>query len=174
MSALRSAALPVALVALVVRTGMQCVNEILSTASGFQLVVGAHSSRLAAEMKTTAHTVTLSPTLRRLMVELQTWCSPDCCKARAFSISAEAVGRWLDGERIDRTPELAEEIAIIEAGLRQIEGPIDLAARDLGSTWNGAEFKAFWQAFAEAFRSAFAASSVAVTEPDGASDRPGV
>ena len=101
--------------------------------------------------------MTLSSALRRLLVELQTWCSADCCKGRAFSVSAAAVGRWLDGERIDRAREMAEEIARVGAGLSEAEERVALAARGLESGWAGAEFRAFWERFAQAFAAVVAA-----------------
>jgi hypothetical protein len=125
-------------------------------------------------MKTTAHTVALSPALRRLLVELQTWCSADCCKGRAFGVSAAAVGRWLDGERIDRTRALAEEIVSVEGGLSEAGRRVALDARGLGSEWEAAEFRAFWERFALAFASAVAARRVADAEPGAAADGGGM
>jgi hypothetical protein len=122
-------------------------------------------------MKTSAHTVALSPALRRLLVELQTLCRADCCKERAFGISAAAVDRWLAGERINRTRELAEEVGRVGRDLPEVEERVTLTVRGLESNWDVAEFQAFWEQFAAAFASAIVARGVADAEPGSAADR---
>lgn len=126
-----------------------------------------------AGMNTSIHTVSFSPTLRRLLFELQVWCSADCCKADAFRISEAAIRRWLEGERIDRAQDLTEEIAKIEDGLREAEGPVTLAVRDLASDWNLAAFQAFWEKFAAAFAAAVSVCESTDAEPAAPPDRDG-
>lgn len=116
-------------------------------------------------MKTATHIVALSPTLRRLLVDIQTWCSADCCQDQAFDVSANAVGRWLDGERIDRTRELYEEVATIENDLPEEDGDVVLDARGLASGWKVTDFRSFWRRFKVAFASAVAARSPADANP---------
>ena len=117
-------------------------------------------------MKIHAHSVVLSPALRRLLLDLQTWCTADCCKGDAFRISEAAISRWLEGERIDRTRELAKEIAEIEGCLQQAEGRIALAVRGLVSDWDKVAFRAFWESFVVAFTSAVSVRKSADAEPD--------
>jgi hypothetical protein len=98
-----------------------------------------------------SHTVTPSPTLRRLLLDHRIWCNPDCCKGEAFQITAGSIARWLEGERIDRSGELAEEIGCIKAGLPRSEGQIFLAARGMESGWSVGDFRAFWGCLEAAF-----------------------
>ena len=121
-------------------------------------------------MKVSVHTVVLSPALRRLLLDLQTWCSADCCKGDAFGISEAPISRWLEGERIDRAREIAEEIAKIEGDLQQAEGRIVLAARGLESDWDKTAFRAFWERFAVAFTSAVSVRNSANAEPRAPAD----
>lgn len=110
-------------------------------------------------MKAPPHTVALSPTMRRLLVELQTWCSADCCKDKAFTVSAAAISRWLNGERVDRTQQLVEEVARVQADLQRTGDQVVLDARGLESDWPGDEFRAFWDRFAVALASASAVAA---------------
>ncbi len=98
-------------------------------------------------MKTQKHNVVLSSALRRLLCDHQTVCSADCCKAMAFLINEASIARWLSFERIDRTSEIATEIASVEGDIRGAEGNIVLAARGLESEWSADEFRAFWNHF---------------------------
>lgn len=104
--------------------------------------------------RTHPHEISFSPTLRRLMLELQTQCTADCCKGSAFRVSDALVCRWLNGERIDRYDELAEEIEKIELIAASLQSKIRLSARHLESEWPLDEFRDFWRGFATAFRSA--------------------
>jgi hypothetical protein len=97
-----------------------------------------------------------SPTLRRMLIECQTWCTADCCKARAFSLTESTIGHWLGYERVDRTRELAEEIARLGAELGHARGQVVLSVRGLESTWGVEEFRAFWQDVEVAFSAAVA------------------
>lgn len=123
-------------------------------------------------MKTPKQTVVLSPVLRRLLHDFQTWCSADCCKARAFQFSEPGICDWLEGERLDRTHELVEEIAKIARGLQQAEGQIVLAGRGLESHWDVGEFRAFWESFTAVFTSALSVRTGAKAEPAVAPDSP--
>lgn len=123
-----------------------------------------------AGVKSSSHTVLLSPTLRRLLVELQTWCTADCCKDGAFAISAAAICRWLDGERIDRTQQLLDEVAGVQSSLQAAGERITLDARGLESDWRGDVFREFWDRFAVALASAIADRNVAEAEPGAAAD----
>jgi hypothetical protein len=89
-------------------------------------------------------------------------------------MSAAAVGRWLDGERTDRSREMAKEVAQISGGLpEEREGRVSLDARGLGSDWQATEFRAFWERFASAFTAAVAAHRATDAEPTVAPDRGG-
>jgi hypothetical protein len=98
--------------------------------------------------------VALSPTLRRLLFDCQTWCKADCCKAEAFRFTERILTRWLEFERIDRSREIAAEIARIESELQHGEGQVFLAARGLESTWDLNAFRAFWKHLEEVFNAA--------------------
>ena len=108
-------------------------------------------------MKTAIHRVELSSALRRMLHDRQIFCTPDCCKERAFEITEGTIARWLEGERIDRTRELAEEIGRIARDLRRCEGRIFLTARDLESGWDLDDFRAFWEHLETTFASAILA-----------------
>jgi hypothetical protein len=99
-----------------------------------------------------SHTVTPSSALRRLLLDHQIMCSPDCCKGHAFQITAGSIARWLEWERIDRSREIGEEIGSIKAGLQWAEGQVFLAARGLESGWSMGEFQAFWGCLEAAFK----------------------
>jgi hypothetical protein len=89
-----------------------------------------------------------------MLLDMQTWCSVDCCKDRAFQLSPTTIRQWLDGERVDRTCELNTEIAQIEKDLDRCNGGVVLTARGMESNWEGPAFRAFWRLFAEAFAGA--------------------
>jgi hypothetical protein len=76
----------------------------------------------------------------------------------------------LDDERIDRTQQLVEEVARIQASLQRAEERVVLDARGLGSDWRSDEFRAFWDRFAVALASAIADRRVANAEPGAAPD----
>ena len=99
-------------------------------------------------------TVTVSPALRRLLLECQTWCSADCCKAQAFSLRDGVIAGWLGSERVDRSAELADEIDRVGTNVREADDRVILAVRGLESGWSAVEFKAFWASFRAAYSSA--------------------
>jgi len=115
-------------------------------------------------MKRDVHRVAVSPTLRRLLLDCQMWCSADCCKANAFELTESAVTRWLRLEHLDRSQEVAEEIGRVRSELQQAVGQIFLAARDLESTWDTEAFKAFWGRLEAAVNSAVEARERATME----------
>jgi MoxR-like ATPase len=92
--------------------------------------------------------VTLSPTLRRLLLELETHCRADCCKAAAFGLSVESILRWLEGERVDRTAALLDEINKIHTAVQIAQLEVFIDSRDLYSSWKFVDFDLFWQDFA--------------------------
>src|SRR5688572_333026 len=96
-------------------------------------------------------TVKLSPTLRRLLLHCQTECTADCCRDRAFDISARTITSWLETERIDRTPQLIREIKDIAGNLDPMVEMLFLEARDLHSEWRSADFATFWARFEKSF-----------------------
>jgi hypothetical protein len=115
--------------------------------------------------------VTMSPALRRLLLDHQSWCTADCCKERAFRFTEDSIARWLGFERIDRAREIVEEIAKVKADVQRTTGRIFMAARGLESDWVADDFKAFWGRLERAFTLAVESREKANTERGAAADQ---
>lgn len=72
----------------------------------------------------------------------------------AFDTSARIIVSWLEAERIDRTPELTQEIKNIAKNLDSTAERLFLDMRDLRSEWLVADFNSFWTRFEKAFTNA--------------------
>jgi hypothetical protein len=105
-------------------------------------------------MKLIRHTVTLSPGRRLLLLECHTFCTADCCQGNAFQLNPKLITCWFGGERIDRSIDLKEEINRIAVNLSQDTDQLILAARDMESRWQPAEFRMCWADFIAAYPTA--------------------
>ena len=108
------------------------------------------------------NSISVSPTLRRLLSDCATICTVDCCRQDAFDLAGSRVEQWLESERIDRTAEIASEIErLLQSVLNENGAQVRIDDRDLMSTWKTADLRDFLEAFRQRFR--LAVSNLATT-----------
>jgi len=88
--------------------------------------------------------ITVSPALRRLLVDRLDQCSADCCHSLAFTISDFDVRLWYGNERIDRYDEITTELRELVSSIRDFEGKIDFDIREVESSWESSEALSFF------------------------------
>ncbi len=98
-------------------------------------------------------TITVSPSLRRLLLDCATNCTVDCCKALAFDLTGPRLAQWLYSETNVSTDDLKAEIEeLLESGSQISTNHIKFDVRDMYSTWRTTEFLNFIQEFLAALK----------------------
>lgn len=98
---------------------------------------------------TAMYEINVSPELRRLLIYCETKCAADCCKSRAFDVSAKLIKEWLDNERIDRYKLIQGEIINLIQNTPHTEKTC-WNIRDLKSEWPIGETNTFFRGLGKA------------------------
>lgn len=86
--------------------------------------------------------VSVSPALRRSLLHLQTRCTADCCKSRAFDLDAPRIESWFRSEPPGRLAETQDAIAVASSEI-PLHKELHLEARGLESEWDPVELSSF-------------------------------